>query len=350
MNEQRPRQVTVAAWLIMLGGAAVIVTAYQQMATLHSMATREAVQKWLSSAPFGPSTFGVGDVLTALHVLALVAGACAAASVVLGWYALQGSRPARIALSVLAVPLLVSGLGGGGIFSTVVAVAALLLWMPPAREWFRGEPLPTPPAPEAEPPPAAPVQAPPPQSQPPAGVQPPPPYPPSHGWQPFPPAWHPSYASRPPHLTQRSIQRRIQRPAAVVTAVLLTWIFSALSVLLMVGSCAYVLSDQTGVWRRALAQSPQLADRGVTPHELATMVCVMAALVVVWCVATAVVSVFVWRGAAWARTTAIVLVSISLAALVFTVIVSVVALVPASAAVVTIVGLSRVEAREWCRG
>ena len=45
----------------------------------------------------------------------MVAGGCAAAAAILGYHVLQRSRGARIALTVLAVPLFVSGLVTGGL-------------------------------------------------------------------------------------------------------------------------------------------------------------------------------------------------------------------------------------------
>ena len=55
-----------------------------------------------------------------MRVMAMVGAACAAASAILGWQVLQRSRGARVALSLLAVPLFVTGLAGGGVVSAVV--------------------------------------------------------------------------------------------------------------------------------------------------------------------------------------------------------------------------------------
>ena len=98
--------------------------------------------------------------LDALRVTLMVTAACAAATAILGWYVLQRSRGARVASSVLAVPLFlsglfVSGLVGGGMFSAVVVAAIVMLWFQPARDWFDGvtrAPLPAPePAPKPVP-------------------------------------------------------------------------------------------------------------------------------------------------------------------------------------------------------
>lgn len=358
MNEQRPRQVTVAGWLIILGGIAVVVTAYQQMSALHSVATRESIQSVLAKAPFEGSGVGVGQVLNTLHVLALVAAACATASVVLGWHALKGSRSARIVLSVLAVPLLLAGVGGGGLFSTVVAVSALLLWLPPAKQWFRGEPLPEPGGPPRQAAPDARVATPPadapvpPPSSPPEPVRPPGPavwgpptghpLPPPSGWPA--PAW-PLPGQLPPQVSPRP--RR--RPGAVVTAAVLTWVFSGLAVLIMVGTLLYALSDRDGVWRAALRQSPELRSEGVTQGGFIGLLVVMIGLTVVWCIAAAVMAVLLWRGAGWARVTLVVLVAVSLGVLLMACLVTLACLVPAAASVATIVLLARPESRAWCQ-
>lgn len=344
MNEQRPRQVTVAGWLIIFGGIAVVVTAYRQMASLHSLATRESIQSVVTDPAVRGSGLSVGDILTLMHVLALVAAACATASAVLGWHALKGSRSARIVLSVLAVPLLVAGLGGGGLFSTMVAVAALLLWMPPASQWFSGEPVEAPPA---SPPPASPPAAPPRPVDPPVAPTPPP-----GGWPPPQPMYWPQqqtpWVQQQPWASQLP-PRPQHRPGGVVASVILTWVFGVLAALAMVGTLAYALGDRAGLWRTALQQNPNLRAEGMTQGGLVAAVCVVVGLVVIWCVAAMVVAAFAWRGAAWARVTLIVLVSVSLPLLVLAAAVNLLFVVPAAAAVVTIVLLARPEARAWCQ-
>lgn len=390
MNEQRPRQVTVAGWLIILGGIAVVVMAYQQMATLHSLATRESVESVLADPALKGAGLGVGGFLTLLHVLALVAAGCATACAVLGWHALRGSRSARIALSVLAVPLLFAGLGGGGLFSTVVAVAALMLWLPPAAQWFSGEPAdgpeePTTPRPDPRgqvPPANGPVSGPvsgpvpppppaypsyPPASSPPAGSQPggpaaqgpwppspgpggaatgwgPPaghPVPPPMGWPP--PQWPgmPAYGAVTP--------RPQRRPGGVVAAVVLTWVFGLLAVLAMAATLIYILSERDTVWRNALRQNPRLGTDGITQNELIAMACVLVALTVMWCVTTSVVALFAWRGAPWARVTLIVLLAVTLAGLVVVSAFNLLFLLPTAAAIAAIVQLARPDARAWCQ-
>ena len=47
----RPRQVTLAAWLIMGGSVVVVLTVFERVAGLHSLETRQSVQKFLSEPP-----------------------------------------------------------------------------------------------------------------------------------------------------------------------------------------------------------------------------------------------------------------------------------------------------------
>ena len=48
------------------------------------------------------------------------------------------------AITLLAVPLFVSGLVAGGFLSSLVAASAVMLWLEPSRDWFDGKPAKTP--------------------------------------------------------------------------------------------------------------------------------------------------------------------------------------------------------------
>ncbi|GAB7002722.1 hypothetical protein JCM18899A_01930 [Nocardioides sp. AN3] len=133
--------------MIVAGSVAVVATVFQQIAALHSIDTRDAMGRVLDQAPFDASGISVDDLLGVIKVLSMIAAACATATAILGWQALQRSKSARIALSVLAVPLFLTGVGTGGVLSTVVAVAIGLLWLQPARDWFDGRWQPQPDAP-----------------------------------------------------------------------------------------------------------------------------------------------------------------------------------------------------------
>lgn len=132
----RPLPVTVAGWLVIGGSLAVVVGAFTQVAGLRSLATREAVANYLSEPPGNALDLAVYDVLDIIRVLATVAAVCAAATAILGYHVLQRSKGARIGVTVLVVPMFLTGLVTGGIAPAVVAAAVVMLWFQPARGWF----------------------------------------------------------------------------------------------------------------------------------------------------------------------------------------------------------------------
>jgi hypothetical protein len=134
----RPGQATLAGWLIVLGSLLTVVGAWDQISGLRSLDTRERVEEMLAEPPLAGSGIGLDNILEIMHVMALVTGAMAAAAVILGWHVLQRSKQARLALTIIAAPLFIGGMFGGGFWSTLAAVAVVLLWMSPTRDWFDG--------------------------------------------------------------------------------------------------------------------------------------------------------------------------------------------------------------------
>src|SRR5262245_59761129 len=98
----------------MVGSALVIVLVYQRVGALYSLETQAAVDRCLAEPP--GSDLGISDdtVITLLRTLAMVTGGCAAAAGVLGYQVLRRSRGARLAVTILAVPLFFAGLVTGG--------------------------------------------------------------------------------------------------------------------------------------------------------------------------------------------------------------------------------------------
>jgi hypothetical protein len=135
----RPPQTTVAGWLVVGGSVVVVVMALGQGAELHSLDTRDAVEEYLSGPPGDQLGLGVQGMLTLLRVVWTVTAVSAAAAAVLGWYALRRSRGARLALSVLAVPLFLTsfffvGLPGASALPAMVTAAVVMLWLQPSRD------------------------------------------------------------------------------------------------------------------------------------------------------------------------------------------------------------------------
>lgn len=316
----RPRQVTIAGWMIIAGSAAVVLAVFQQIAGLHTIDTREGVERALDGPPFDGTGLTVDEVLGVVRVLSMVAAACATATAILGWHVLQRSKSSRIALTVLAVPLFVTGIGTGGLLSTVVVAAVSLLWLQPARDWFDGRWEPTaaqPPSPSStRTPPAPPTAAPPaPQDRPGAQEQPPPyagwpapqhgwpPPPQQHGWPPPQSGWPPpSGAPAGPAAPAAPPQASAVRPPAVVAAAVITWVCSVLLGGLFVAGSVWLIASPDPLMDEMTRQSPELvADGTVTVDLLRVMLVVIAGGIAVWVLVACVAAFFVLRRAGWAR-------------------------------------------------
>ncbi|WP_243059622.1 hypothetical protein [Nocardioides sp. SR21] len=292
----RPRQVTLAAWLIMVGSVIVVAMVFDQVAGLHTLETRASVEKFLSEPPGNDLGISADAVLTLLRTVAMVAAGCATAAAILGYQVLRRSRSARMALSVIAVPLFLTGLVTGGFVSSVVAASAVMLWLQPARDWFDG--ITRQPAPAAG---AAPA----PVGPPPAG-------------QPARPA--PYAAPYPaPYPTPYTVPAT--RPRAVVWACVLTWVFSSIAILGMVGAGVALALEPQPLIDRAREQNPELSAQGVTDNLLLGVTFAMVVALVLWCISAIVLAVFTFRRAEWARIMLVICAgtaaALSLAGLVF---------------------------------
>ena len=137
----RPAQVTIAASLVMGGSVFLVLAAFEQIAGLRSMETREAVEEFVSDG-FG-QTLGldVQGALSLIRVLTMITAGCATAAAILGYQVLRRSRSARLALSILAVPILVAGFGfsEGVYFAPVIVSAIAMMWVQPAKDWIDGK-------------------------------------------------------------------------------------------------------------------------------------------------------------------------------------------------------------------
>jgi hypothetical protein len=322
VNEQklaRPPQVTLAGWLVVAGSVLVVLTALDQGAGLHSLDTREAVEDFLAGPPGDRLGLSLQGALLVLRVLLTVAAVTATASAILGWYALQRSKAARLALSVLAVPLFLTGMSfqGGGVFPAVVAAAVVMLWFQPGRDWFDGiarAPAPEPPATPA-PPPAPPLSSPVDER---LRELPPPTAPPL-----FPTAY-----AQPVGTTAAQ-----ERPRPLAWACGLTWVSTLVVFVLFAAYLVEVLVTPDSVLEQLRRQNPDLT---ATDHELRQVVIAICIIAMAWSAVAAGLAVLVWRRVAWA---AVALgVSAGLASL---------TLLPVVACVATGILLLRPEARAW---
>lgn len=366
---QRPPQVTLASAIVMFASVVVLLTVWERVTSLGSLETQEAIREVLADAPFSSSGLTADGTTDLLRVACMVAAACACATAILGWYVRRPDRSARLALTIFAVPLLVTGLPAGGLASSFVAAGAAMLWMQPGREWFAtgrwtpptpppardkgrerrdatgvqgrpdpwGRPTPPPPSPSTPPPasrpfgePATPTS---PYGQP---LAPPPP-----GAPPHPPA----YAQLPP--PPRSWQPAPARPGAMVAAFVITVVTAggllAMS-LLWIAIAGFspdflmdVLEDQ----------QPRMVEEGLTLEQVRSTVFAIAGAFVLWCLVALVLAGFAMARREWARRGLMVSAAFSAGACFALVLNTPLVLIPAAAAVATVVCLRRVDVRRW---
>ena len=349
----RPRQLTMAGAFVIGGSVLLLVAAFDALTNLHSVDTRDEVAKLLSSGTGEGLGITVSQALSGMRVGLAIAAVCAAVSAVLGIYALQRHRGARVALSVLAVPILLTSPLTGGIPGALVVLATLALWSGPARDWFAGRPVrqapaapePAPDATRTAPPPAPPPTTPPSvdvsteqsSNVPPAtlgyGQQ------PAHQQAPAPVAtqWGPPpgqpFAPRPATAV----------PTQVKVACLLTWSFSGVVALLYAGvMVALVVAKDTLVdyvvdspaWQRAELQTDLILP-------VLWLGCLMF---FAWSVGALVLAFFTWRRHNWAR---YLLAASAGATIIAALFAFPIGLPHQIAAMVTIAGLFGAPARAW---
>ncbi len=332
------------AGLIMGGSAIVVALAFERMGSVHSLETQEAVQKFLNEPPGSDLGIDVQSMLTMLRTLTMVAAGCATAAAILGYQVLRRSRSARLWLTVIAVPLFVTGLVTGGFVSSLVAASTVLLWLQPARDWFDGVTRPQADARRAAaaPPPA---QTPMPPA---AGSQPgaaPGPWPTPYG-QGTPGATPPAWGA--PTTSPYDATPPVARPGVIVWACILTWICSSLVALGMIASAVALAASPDLLFDELHRQNPELAEEGISDGFITTVTYLMVAAVVAWCVGAAVLAWLVFRRVAWARIVLVVSCATCAAlSLVGTLVGGIILVVPLAASVLTMTLLLRPDSRPW---
>jgi hypothetical protein len=324
----RPPQVAVAGWLVVAGSVVVVLMAFSRVAELRSLETQEAIEAYLSSPPGDSLGLSVSGAQTLLRIASMVAAACAAASAVLGWQVLQRSRGARLALSLLAAPLFVTGLLSGGVPAAVVTAAIVMLWFQPARDWFDGISRPEPAPRVAAPPPVAgdreALRDLPPPTQ--------------------PPLYPTAYAATPGRAPDVSAER----PQALTWACVLTWVGSAAAFVLMAALIVSLLGDSSIV-ADARSQNPDLADAGLTDTFLRNAFYATAGVAMAWSAAAAALAVLVWRGVRWAATGLAISAGAAGLMCLLTVIGSLTFIAPLAVCAAALALLLRPESRAWLR-
>lgn len=331
----RPRQLTVAGGFVVAGSLFLLLSVFDSLATLDSVDTRAEVEQMLSSASGQGLGLTVSQALTGMRIGLQVAAVCAAAALVLGVFVLRRHNGARLALSVVAVPILLTSPLSGGLLGIAVAVATATLWSGPARDWFAGRPVreaaplfrrgeerkdtssrgdadrpnpshPTTQAPErpVPPPVVGPLSTGQPSQRPPessgfgaAPVQQPSAWPGQQtdqqaGWPSQQTAIAPSayapFASKPPV------------PAQVRIACFLTWGFSGLVALMYVGVLAFLVIDQDQLVR-LLTESPAWTQAGLDESLLVPVLWIGCLMFLGWALGAMALAWLTWRRHNWAR-------------------------------------------------
>jgi hypothetical protein len=127
----------MASVMAIVGSALLVLTLVDSIGNLRGSDMRDSVEDFLAEPPGNGLGLETSQVLDALHVLGLVAGALAATAFVLAVFALQGHRGARVGLAVTTF-LLILTMPVSGLMPVLLAVAVSLLWSRPARDWFDG--------------------------------------------------------------------------------------------------------------------------------------------------------------------------------------------------------------------
>lgn len=388
---QRPPQVSLASGIVMFSSVVVLLTAWERVTSLRTLETQEAIRGVIEDAPFSSLGLTVSSTTELLRVSCMVAAACACATAILGWYVRKPDRSFRLALTVFAVVVFLTGIPAGGLAGSFVAAGAAMLWMQPAREWFAtgrwtppdpatakdrrsadrdgsgptplggpGAPGPTDPwgrpptdggDPAAPPPAARPFGEPGPRARQPVDRPAESPYgqplPPQSG-QPQPVAARPAPA---PHAAPTPDWQRRQlllaRPGALVAAFVITVVTAggllALS-LLWLAIAGFSPDFLQSVLEQ---QQPELLDDGLSLEQVRTTVFAMAGAFVVWCLMALVLAGFAMARREWARRGLMVSAAFSAGACFALVLNTPLVLLPAAAAVATVVCLRRVEVRRW---
>ena len=316
----RPRQLMVAAGVVIAGSVFLVAAVFDSLANLQSVDTREQLRRVVTSSTGRDLGVSLDQVISAMRTALGVTAVCAAIAAVLGVFVLQRHRGARIGLSIVAVPLLVSAPLVGGFLGALVAVATLMLWNGPAGDWYAGRPIresarakrPGPDArPSSEPPAPPPVQSAPTDVLP--GV------PPStretstapgatHGFGEVgapaappgpeaPPSWT---APAPGPVTPLEPAPTGPVPGQVKMACILTWVFSGVVALLYLAAVVALVVDRQPIVDRVV-ESPAWHDAGLSDDMLVPMLWVGVLLFLAWSLGSIVLAWFAWRRHNWAR-------------------------------------------------
>lgn len=371
----RPRQLTMAAGFVIGGSVLLVLSIFDTISGLRTVEMREEITKVVTSPTGKGLGLSVEETLSAMRVGLFIAAACAAAAAVLGVYALQRHRAARVALTVLAVPILLTAPLTGGLIGALVAAASLALWSGQARDWFAGRPIRE----------VGPLIAP--RETPRAGSQgrgpweqtlPPPEdrtAPPAEGQGDAPsdvpavsslttsgsstaPGATSGFGAPPAHTSAQRAGEAPQGwspppyaamadgnavPITVKVACLLTWVFSGVVALLYAGMLVALVAAQDRIVDYVVDQ-PAWQRSDLDPSALVPVLWIGCLMFLGWAVGACVLAWFTWRRHNWARWTLVASAGATLVAALFA---FPIGLLHQVAALLTISGLLSAGARAW---
>lgn len=380
----RPRQVTMAVVMAVVGSLVLVIGLFDTLARMRTPETRKAIDQFLAEAPGNSLGVTTGQVLEVMRAVAFVSGALAAAGLVFAIYVVQRHRGARIGLTAVA-GLLVLTVPVAGLMPVFLVVAAVLLWSQPARDWYAGrapapatagasrvfsqsdpgaprpeQPSPDPyaPGPYGHAPQEQPPAAPAPYGQPQAAPYGQPPYgepnPGPYGQQPYgqpaqQPVYPPPYAPTPypsPYGYQHQPTRDPdKRPLTVTIAAVLTWL-GAGSMLVLMLVFAAVLASGGGAFVDEFDRAARNSDVTLRSNQVLAVGWVIAVVFIVWSLAAIVLAILAMRRSNPGRI-ALVVSTVMTALLSLLAIASVLSAVTLILAIATVILLFTGGANDW---
>ncbi|OMH34450.1 hypothetical protein [Tersicoccus sp. Bi-70] len=134
-----PREVNIGSWLIAAGGLLAMIYTAMQAAFIGSPQGQDYIERALQQTGQNTQGFSSAELASAAQSVLLVGGVIALALYVLVVvFVRRGRNWARILGTVLAAcSLLFFGINLGGLAMVVGIVGVVMLWLRPARPWFR---------------------------------------------------------------------------------------------------------------------------------------------------------------------------------------------------------------------
>ena len=361
----------MAGGFVIGGSVLLVLSVFDTFANLRSVEMRDEVVKMLASPTGEGLGLSVADALAVMRVGLMVAAACAAAAAVLGIYALQRSRQARLALSILAVPILLTAPLTGGLMGALVAAATLMLWSGPARDWFAGRQVrevgPSASPPKRSHPGPWEESMPSPEDRTPSHEDPPRPDPaaagPGTGAPPAASELSTATASPEPEATSGFGERPVAStppgpwvppsyadlvpgnvvPVTVKVACILTWVFAGVVALLYAGLLVALVAFQDRIVEFVVG-TPQWQQANLQQDVLLPFLWIGTLMFLGWALGACLLAWFTWRRHDWARW---LLAASSAVTLLVGFATFPVGVLHQAAAALVIVGLFSVRARAW---